>query len=289
MLELGTDCYRLRVDPQAGASILAAGWRHPVRGWTEILAEDEGAGPLKYGSFVMAPFVNRIADGTFVYDGVEHRLPINGGDGMAVHGLVREMAWDVAGSTASSALLVAERDGPVWQFRIEQQITLDEGGISVGLRITNTGQRAMPFGMGLHPWFPRPDGTSLTFAAEGTYVRDGRGLPLAEAAPMNPAFVQGVPLEQVGLVDNCFTGWVPRAARIFWPDRDAVLDLTTEGALRHLHVYNPAARDVICAEPVSHLPDAINRPQLAADARMVDLAPGGVMGGSMRIAVSPAT
>ncbi|NKW10672.1 hypothetical protein HGG76_20340 [Ochrobactrum tritici] len=84
----------------------------------------------------------------------------------------------------------------------------------------------------------------------------------------------------MSLVNCCFTGW-NREATIRWPETSTGLRLKGEGALRHLHVFNPQDRAVFCAEPVSHLPDVINRPTLGEDAAMTVLNPGEALTGAL--------
>ena len=143
-------------------------------------------------------------------------------------------------------------------------------------------------GLGLHPWFPKPAGTTLSFAARGAHQRDALGLPLAETAPQ-PAFAAAAPqpLDHLPWFDGCFSDWSPRRARICWPDRKAALVLAGEGAFRHLHVYVPDDRAVLCAEPVSHLPDAVNRPDLGPTAQMTLLARGQSLSGSLILSALP--
>lgn len=258
--------YRVEVAPEQGASILRAEWRG-----RPILVPPEGWPAMKSGCFVMAPFANRIADGRFIWDGREWQLPLNAPDeGMAVHGFARDREWRV-----SDGAFVLDCGGD-WPFAVEQRVDVSPGGISINLSIRNTGAEAMPFGIGLHPWFVRPEGTRLVFASGGAHKRDERGLPLAERRAY-PEFASGDPPPHL---DGCFTGWDGHA-RILWPD--AVLDIRADGALRHVHVFNPAHRDALCAEPVSHLPDAINRPDLP---QMDVLAPGAVLAGAMHLRVS---
>jgi ABC-type lipoprotein release transport system permease subunit len=50
-----------------------------------------------------------------------------------------------------------------------------------------------------------------------------------------------------------------------------------------VQVYAPAAQPIICVEPVSHMPDAPNRPALAAAAPMRVLAQGQALHGTIRL------
>jgi len=285
MIALETDHYRLTVDPDLGATILTADWRDGDD-WLPILEPlvTPEAG-LKAGCFVMAPFANRIDHGRFAFDGQSFQLPINNpAEDMAIHGFARNREWLVAEHRPDFArlvLLLNEPDLP-WRFELVQEIAIEADGITVTLTMTNFGDSAMPFGFGLHPWFPKPRQTRLAFEAIGAHVKDARGLPLPQTQPvagMSAADQQ--PLDLLPRLDASFAGWQDRRAVLRWPGHE--VELTATGALRHLHVFNPDDRAVFCVEPVSHLPDAVNRLELGEDAQMTVLMPGEHLQGGMHL------
>lgn len=276
--------YRLRIDPAHGATVLLAQWRHPAHEWVDIfepLAEPEAG--LKAGCFVMAPFANRIDRGCFAFDGANIQLPINAPDeGMAIHGFSRLRSWNVISLDAREAVLVDEVEGEnhPYNYRLKQRLSILSDGFRLSLTIQNRGKNRLPFGIGLHPWFPKTAKTILQFSSAGAPRFDARGLP--EGAPLPVIGFepdQAIALSQLPLVNCCFTGWSDQAACIDWPEKKTGLLLKGEGALCHLHVFNPQDRAVFCAEPVSHLPDAINRPKLGSDAAMTILSPGEMLSG----------
>lgn len=292
MLTLEAHGYHAAIAPNYGASLTALDWQAPDGARIALLAPlvDPAAG-LRAGCFVMAPFANRIADGRFDFGGQVWQTPVNRPEeGMAIHGHARDRAWQVHRHQADRAVLGLSVDDPdlPWQFEISQTVTLSPEGVTVALGLTNRGPRAMPFGMGLHPWFPKPAGARLSFASTGSHFRDARGLPLPETR-MQPGFDPDhpLPLPEFPWFDGCFSGWTPPEARIDWPGQGVSLHLRASGALRHLHVYVPDDRAVFCAEPVSHLPDAVNRPGLGAGAAMTLLAPGDSMDGAMTLTAIP--
>ena len=123
----------------------------------------------------------------------------------------------------------------------------------------------------------------------GIMVTDGRGLPvepLTQPEAFDPE--HPVALGHQPWFDGCFKNWSPCSAVISWPEHQAALTLTAEGALRHLHVFVPDNRAVVCAEPVSHLPDVINRPELGADCAMDILQPGDTLFGTMTLSATVA-
>ncbi len=269
MIRLEAHGYRLALAPDVGATITALDWLHPDHGWREILVPlTDPKGALNAGAFIMAPFANRIADGRFAFEGQPHSLPLNRPDeAMAIHGFAREQIWQVEVQGPDHLRLTLSHQDPAlpWQYEMALEVRITPAGITLEFDLTNHGAR-MPFGFGWHPWFRKGAGTTLGFENAASLRRDGRGLPLPETVAQ-PAFTKesARALPDLPWFDGVFPNWSPCEAEILWPDQDMAMSLSASGALRHLHVYNPDTRAVFCAEPVSHLPDAVNRsglPQL---------------------------
>ncbi|OYR07981.1 aldose epimerase family protein [Brucella thiophenivorans] len=284
VLELDAHNYRLKIDPQHGATLWSAEWCHPNGAWVSLIEplDDPQAG-LKAGCFVMAPFANRIDGGRFVMDGETVQLPINAPDeGMAIHGFSRNRQWECVKLQDNHAILtdtVASQDHP-YNYRLEQEISILPHGFRVALSIRNDGSKRLPFGIGLHPWFTKTPAATLEFSAMGAPKLDARGLPQGAPVPVSGFELDhSKPLSALPLINCCFSGWNSREAFIRWPEKYTALTLKAEGALKHLHVFNPQDRAVFCAEPVSHLPDAINRAELGPDAAMKILSPGESLSG----------
>jgi aldose 1-epimerase len=63
-------------------------------------------------------------------------------------------------------------------------------------------------------------------------------------------------------------------AEILLPEERLRLALTASRSLRWLHIYSPPGLDFFCIEPVSHMPNAINRSAPPAITGHKLLAPG---------------
>ncbi|MDR6433666.1 hypothetical protein [Brucella pseudogrignonensis] len=285
VIELAAYDYRLKVDPKHGATILSVEWQHPDGDQVPLLLSlDQPEAGLKAGCFVMAPFANRIDGGKFVLNDRPIQLPVNAPDeAMAIHGFSRDRQWQCASVRDDRVLMtdiVAGSQHP-YSYHLGQQISILPEGIRVSLSIRNESLLRLPFGLGLHPWFEKTPGATLEFSSGGAPRSDTRGLPEGCAVLM-AGFEPGCPtrLSVLPLINSCFSGWNSCEALIKWPERSTALMLRAEGALKHLHVFNPQDRAVFCAEPVSHLPDAVNRPALGKDAAMTILSPGESLSGS---------
>ena len=150
-LRLRAGDYRATIA-SIGASLRELTWqgRHLV----VPFAEDE-VRPAYRGAG-LAPWPNRVVDGRYEFDGVEHQLALTEPDrGHALHGLV---AWQdfavvtVEPSTATLAATITPQDG--YPFRIALIVTyaLSEEGLTISLEATNTGSGSAPFGASIHPY-----------------------------------------------------------------------------------------------------------------------------------------
>jgi aldose 1-epimerase len=249
----------LVVDPQSGGGLKA--WRCRGR---DVLRPAPAAitDPLQLASFPLVPFSNRIGYGRFRHAGRAVQLPRNWTrDPHTIHGFGWTAPWAIAACTASTANLeLAYRaDGWPWSFRAVQHISVDADVLDLKLTLTNLDFEAMPAGLGQHPCFPRPPGTRLTAATQSIWLTSADGLPERRAAvPEEWRFDTGGALDGLDL-DHVFDGW-NREPVLRWPD-GAGVRIAASDAARFLVVYAPAAHELVCLEPVTHVTDAVNRPE----------------------------
>ena len=272
--------------PEAGGAVASLAFR----GRDALAPLPLGADPNASfcGAFVTAPWANRLDRGLLPVAGIQHRLPINRReDDTAIQGFARDRPWSVREAAPSRAVLVQEFDGDgrglPWRYAARLELCLDAaaaGAAVVALEISNRAPLPFPFGLGWHPFFLRPPGTRLRFRADTLFARDARCLPVAEQPTTG---VDGDEAAYEGL-DTHFAGW-NGAAEIARPDMR--LSLSASGAWAgNLQVFAPAGGNVLCVEPVSHVPDAPNRPAFAARGPMAVLPPGGALSARLAIAAS---
>jgi aldose 1-epimerase len=167
-----------------------------------------------------------------------------------------------------------------WRYLAEQSVSLNSGQLHITLSILNLDSDPMPAGIGLHPYFIRPQGLWLNANTGGRWVTlpGETGLPHErEAAPQD--------LGAAGH-DHCFYGWDRRAE--FGGGDDLAISLAATPALGNLVIYTPPGEAFFCVEPVSHVTNAVNMAELAQAEQMVVLAPGERLQGTMTISVRPA-
>lgn len=275
MLRLAAHGWELDLLPTLGGSIGA------LRHHDQDILRPAPANPtdaLQTACFPLVPYVNRIANGRFRFGGRSWRLPLNFGDHPhSLHGVGWQRPWQVTEQGEDRATLALDHpggDGWPWPFHAEQQFRLSGDGLAARLRLRNMADEPMPAGLGFHPYFPRHADSRLTARVSAAWTADITQLPLDRVAPDHFGnWAEGDSLSRPALVDNAHDGWAGDA-RI---EGDGLsIRLSATGA-DGLHLYIPPGADFFCAEPVTHLPDAINR------GGMDSLAPGGDMEIGLRI------
>lgn len=284
----------LDVAPEIGGSIV--GWRI---GDTPILRETTeealaSGDATKLASFPLVPFSGRIAWARFAFCGEEHALAPNfGGNPHYLHGFGWRSRWAVGRRDEASVTLVIEHDPDAdpqatgrWPYRMRAELAyaLTPGALTMTLTVENRDPRPMPCGLGFHPYFPRRPGATLRFRAASVWLPDENEIPTRREAPAGDYdFSTPKEVESVTL-DNAFAGFGGKAELSF-PDRKLALVMDAEALFSHCVVFVPPGKDFFCVEPVSHMPDAINRMAEVKDHGLRILAPHERLVGSARIGV----
>lgn len=267
LIQLVGQHVRLDISPWMGGGVTAFSWKG-----RDVFRRYKGCSPdpLSLASFAMLPFCNRMAYGEFTYGGTSKTLPpthVAAEPEHALHGLGWISPWGVTRCTDQMATVHLHHDGSLWPwaFQADQHFTLFENGYGHGLELTNLADVPMPAGIGLHPYFPAQSARLYLdvsgFWQTGADRLPSHHLPMPDAAPWL--------LDQT--VDHCFTGR-RGPITIDWPTHR--LTLLPSPELGFAHVYCPRGEDYFCVEPVSHMPDAINRAASTQDAGLRWLAPG---------------
>jgi aldose 1-epimerase len=253
-----------------------------LRTWTrdgvDLLAGYEAGDPCTSGrGQQLIPWPNRIRDGRYRHDGVEHQLALTEVDlGNASHGLVRWAPWHLVERTDSS-LTVGHRlfPQPGWDWHLDSTTTyaVSADGLTVTVRVTNLGEGRAPFGYGAHPYIAIGDvpvGEVEVVVPGSDYVEvDDRLIPTGTSA------VAGSPFDfrerrAIGSqrLDTAYTGlevvdgrWTVTVAA---PGRPVVDVWAQAQSLPWAQVFSgkaeadqPGAHG-IAVEPMSCPPDAFN-------------------------------
>jgi aldose 1-epimerase len=235
------------IDPADGCRLMSLAFVSGV----DVIGRDEEqprSSPFHHGCFPMAPFAGRIRHGRFVHDGRTCAVPVNFGDGHAIHGTVYNRAWAPSGTgDAEWTCNLGDR----WPFpgHAVQRASLTPSSLRLELEVhAAEGGPSMPATLGWHPWFPRTIGgraAELQFGAGRQYRKDDEGIPDGRTAP---------PWGDDPL-DDCFTdiAWA-RPPMVTWPGVGSV-EVVSDAS--HLVVYTAPAT-ALCVEPQTGPPDAPN-------------------------------
>lgn len=218
--------------------------------------------PSQLACFPMLPWANRIDPAGFDFQG-RHVAPAANrpGEPCPIHGDGWQYPWQVAAQSDNAVTLELDRGaGAPFSYLARLHWALDRAVLRCIVSIRNTGPEAMPFGFGLHPFFPRTQDAQLHARAATMWTSGADKLPLLETPPPPPFdFTQGAGLPGQPL-DNLFCGWNGRA-NIAWPGRR--LSLSIEADMDYYIVYAPPGADFFCFEPLDH---AINAHKLSGGA-----------------------
>ncbi len=150
-----------------------------------VLPFDVDAIAPAFSGAVLAPWPNRLRDGQFVVDGVEHQVALTEpGRGTALHGLVAYARFDVVDTADDAVTLrhdLVPTPGYPWPLRLEVTYALADDGLTITVTATNLGTGTAPYGVGFHPWLspgPGPvDACTLRLDAASRVSVDDRLLP----------------------------------------------------------------------------------------------------------------
>lgn len=129
-----------------------------IREWDGVLdgyAEDAMCASAR--GQVLAPWPNRLLDGRYTFDGVDQQVPLNEPP-VAIHGLVRWSNWSAVSRAEDRVELehvLHPSPGYPFSLRTRVEYRLDGDGLTVRTKAENVGDRALPFGVGHHPYVAR--------------------------------------------------------------------------------------------------------------------------------------
>lgn len=191
-----------------GLRSYVAGERPVLDGYSVAAMCSSGRGQL------LAPWPNRIQDGSYEFAGESHQLALDEPERRnAIHGLVRWSTWSVAEQEAERAVLEHRlHPTPGYPFMLDFRVeyTLAADGLTVRVKATNVGEDACPYGFGAHPYLAGGDGPvdvlELRVPAETALISDERSIPIGRQS------VDGTELDlrtpkPIGAVqlDHCFS------------------------------------------------------------------------------------
>lgn len=212
--------------------------------------------------FPLVPIGNRVAGNAFTFGGLRHAFQPNTDEALYIHGDGWLDEWQSAAGALDTGEVSLTFEQPAvpgspYIYRAAQLIALDGRTLHLRLSVENTGNVAMPFGLGFHPFFPRTPRTTLQAPAGDWWTEATDHLPsVRRPAPADVDF--GIPKKLPPYwLNNCFEGWSGHA-RIDWPEIGLGVCLVADEALSRYMLYAPDdGQSFFCFEPMSHTPNAL--------------------------------
>ena len=261
---------RLRLLPEFGGSIAAwemrpdgsAAWQHLLRQWKGSSVAPADA--YTFACFPLVPWSNRIGGGGFEQAGRLYALrPNRAGEPFPIHGDGWLQSWtiDQTGDDHIALTLTSNGfDGSPYHYRASQRFSMGKDSLTIRLEVTHLGDDPLPYGLGLHPYFPRNAKTTLQMDTTGLWLCGDDPMPVSHTTRYPPSFDYRQPTALDGpLIDHCFTGWDGHAV-ISYPDRGLRLTLTMRDCNGYALMYRPPDLDFFCLEPITHPIDAFHMP-----------------------------
>ncbi|MDP7673677.1 MAG: hypothetical protein QGI31_02425 [Dehalococcoidia bacterium] len=253
---------QVTISPEAGASLRSIKVKKRDRHYELLSGGANKHNPTRLppgeGSFVMAPWVNRIRDGKLVTPNGVHQIPLNAPP-HAIHGLVRESKWQIDSVNDLSIEMSINLSKP-WPFNghIKYSIALQGRSLVQTMQMfaADDESRAFPGSLGWHPWFNRSLGSDTmevkaevsdqweldqTLTATGNLVDSTFTNQLKNGVRLMP-----------GDIDDCFLRVPNGKVTLTWPELK--LEILGSEAITHFMLYSP--EHAICVEPQTSTVDA---------------------------------
>jgi len=230
--------------------------------WLELLFSPDDpaaarARPMATGSFPMAPWPNRIADGRLTWRGKTYELPRNLG-GHAIHGTTFTRPWRVEHADGGTCRISLELGEPwPWRGRVVQEFSLEFAALRMTIEV-HADDEPFPAGAGWHPYFRRdvrPACEARVHVPAATRYETADMIPTGRIVPVDstPADLRRCPEVGGRRIDVCYPQ-PDGPLRARWADVELAMEQSPE--LSHAVVYT--AGHAFCLEPQTCAIDAFN-------------------------------
>jgi aldose 1-epimerase len=323
---------KVSVDQNLGSTVIALGYQdreNPARNISIGIAPELGSNLFRFrvgehdliyceqdllkrmdftGDFVLWPLPNRVRDKRYTYGGQTYSLADvkrPQGNAVLIHGLVFDRPWQyeqpVVGPESASVTTYVDMtpqspfyDSYPFASRLSLTYQLTPKGIAIHYRVENKGDKTLPYGFALHPYFSLLSGRTDTFVslpASSVMEADEELLPTGRVLDVTGTMYAMFDLRQprpVGnlKLDHVYTDVSPRTAAILdYRKQSMQLHISATDDFTHIVIYTLAATPSVCIEHQTCSTDAVNLynqgPELRKTAHLLELQPGAVGTGSI--------
>lgn len=242
--------------------------------WAEPDFDDGEHRPSRSGIPLLAPFPGRIANAVFEWDGKRYEMEDTSGAGHAIHGFAPRNPWRITEQTPESvtAEFRPTLDAPSavdqWPGDYVMTATYSVVGsrLTFDLRVTNPGDKPLPFGFGTHAYFrlplaesADPEATIVRASVDGLWESENM-IPTGEVTPVtsDDPLCFGAPLG--GREFDTPYRFAPGATttELVDPASGRRVRQTFDDSMKCCVIYTPGHREAICLEPYTNVPNPFN-------------------------------
>lgn len=223
-----------------------------------------------FKSAKLNPFVCRLNNGNYQFEGIEHTISKHAINGSAIHGLLFDVIFDVLDvrSDADSASVqlnyrfAKKAEGFPFEYDTKVGYCLRENGwLEITTTVTNTGITAMPLADGWHPYFKtggKIDNQLLQINVTEKLVFNDKLIPTGATEDFyrfsSPEKIKDT------MLDNCFkiNNKSSFACSLSNQQNGIYLQIIPDETYPYLQLYIPPERESIAVECLSSPPDSFN-------------------------------
>jgi aldose 1-epimerase len=209
--------------------------------------------PFMWGSYVMAPWCNRLEPTPTEVGGRTVALGVNFVDGTAIHGQVYLRPWAI--EAPGSFVVAGGGDGWPWRYEVRQQVTVVGTDLRVALALTNLDDTPMPAGIGLHPWFLKP--IDVAIRGQSVYLSnlDTSARPIAVSGTSDLRVVA----RMADGLDGTWANVTGIPVELRWPDLGIRAEMRVESPSLCIVAASPGGSPAVAVEPETHAPQGLRR------------------------------
>lgn len=217
-----------------------------------------------YRNFWLFPFQNRVADGTYTFEGRKYQLPVNEEErNNALHGFFQDLKMTEVnhqvqeGSVEVDIFFTYDGGMEGYPFPFECRIIYlirESGKLDLHYEIVNTGDSNMPVTWGWHPYFQLDGERKDWKIASGPLLKqplNERNLPEGDFVAVEKSFDLAHEL-----YDDCFRFCDP-PYRVSLESANQLLIVDQDANMPYVQIFTPP-RNSVAIEPVSSAIDAFN-------------------------------
>ena len=213
-----------------------------------------------YASSILFPFVNRLREGKYKFQGKVYEVPVNEHGGNAHHGLLFNKRFSLIACEAinneAKAIIQYETKGEIgypFAFKITLTYTIGNNYMYINMKIRNLSQSEIPYSVGWHPYFLSSDlsKSNVLFDKSVDVITDQKGVAFKFVD--SPSKVNLVPAQKE--IDDCFE-LNNNLVKFSTPDYNLTLSIDITPAF--VHVFNPKFEELLAIELTSGISNSFN-------------------------------